>query len=47
MKRELLKQIDDIIMNFWNDKEIDNDMKFECTKKLQEVQMILQGENVK
>lgn len=47
MNKELLKQTDELIMKFWKAEGIDNETKNNCVKKLQEVQMILQGEKIK
>ena len=43
-KQEMLKYIDETIMLIWNMKEIDNVTKWIIVKKLEEIQMILQGE---
>lgn len=43
MKKELLKKIDQLIMDFWNSKELINSEKQACVMELEEVQMILQG----
>lgn len=38
----MLKKIDNLIMEIWNDKTISNELKNEIVKRLQEIQMLLQ-----
>lgn len=38
----MLKEIDEMIMKVWNDKNLTNEIKNEIVKRLQEIQMLLQ-----
>lgn len=40
----MLKELDKLTMKVWNDEKLTNKEKNEIVKKLQEIQMILQGE---
>lgn len=42
MKTELLRKIDKLIMEIWNDTELSNELKNEINNKLQEAQMLIQ-----
>ena len=41
-KKELLKELDELIIKMWNNNELSNELKNEVYKKLQEAQILIQ-----
>jgi hypothetical protein len=42
MKRDLLKTVDNVIMDVWNSNELTNELKNQIVMKLEEANMLIQ-----
>ena len=42
MKQDLLHKVDKLIMEIWNEPELNNELKNQINMKLEEIQMLLQ-----